>query len=40
MAPIDKPEDAESDDEEAGPDLYLALPFDERGQQREGKDHQ
>jgi hypothetical protein len=40
MAPVDEAEDTESDDKEAGADLYLALPFDEGDQQREGKDHQ
>ena len=39
MAPVDKPEDTEPDDKKAGADLYLALPFDEGDQQREGKDH-
>jgi hypothetical protein len=40
MAPVEEPEDAEPDDKEAGADLYLALPFDQRNQQREGKEHQ
>ena len=40
MTLIEQPEDAESDDEEAGTDLYLALPFDEHDQQREGQDHE
>src|SRR6266481_3211389 len=40
MAPVDKPEDTEPDDEEARTELYLVLPFDERNQQREGKKHQ
>ena len=40
MALVDKPEDTEPDDEQAGADLYLALPFDEGDQQREGKKHQ
>ena len=35
MTLVEEPEDAESDDEEAGTDLYLALPFDEHDQQRE-----
>jgi hypothetical protein len=39
VASIDKPEDTEPDDKEAGADLYLALPFDEGDQQREGKYH-
>ena len=39
MAPVEKPEDTEPDDQEAGADPYLALPFDEGDQQREGKDH-
>ena len=40
MAPVDEPEDTEPDDQEAGADLDLSLPFDEGDQQREGKDHQ
>ena len=40
MAPVDKPEDTEPDDKQAGANLYLALPFDERDQQRKGEDHQ
>ena len=32
--------ETEGDDEEAGSDLYRALPFDEDDQQREGKDHE
>ena len=40
MASADKPEDTEGDDKEAGADLDLALPFDQRDQQRERKDHQ
>jgi len=40
MTPVYKPEDTEPDNEEAGRDLYLELPFDERDQQRERKDHQ
>ncbi len=40
MAPVDEPEDAEADDKEAGAYLDLALPFDERDQQRERKNHQ
>jgi hypothetical protein len=36
MAPVDKPEDTEPDDEKAGADLDLALPFDQGDQQREG----
>ena len=39
MAPVDKPEDAEPDDEEASADLYLVLPFDQRGQQRKGEEY-
>ena len=39
MAPIDEPKDAEPDDQETGADLDLLLPFDERDQQCEGKDH-
>jgi hypothetical protein len=40
MAAIGKPEDAKSDDKEAGADLDLALPFDEGEQQREGEEHE
>src|SRR5271165_7486633 len=32
MAPVDEPEDAEPDDQEAGPDLDLLLPIDEGDQ--------
>ena len=39
MAPVDEPEDTEPDDQEAGADLDLPLPFDEGGQQREGEHH-
>ena len=39
MAPVDEPEDAEPDDQEAGADLELSLPLDKGDQQREGKDH-
>ena len=40
MAPVDEPKDAEGDDKQAGADLNLALPFDQRNQQREGKQHE
>ena len=40
MAPVDEPEDTETDDEEAGADLDLSLPFDEGDQQPEGREHQ
>jgi hypothetical protein len=39
MASVDEPEGAKPDDQEAGADLDLLLPFDEGDQQREGKDH-
>jgi hypothetical protein len=39
MAPVDYSEHTEPDDQEAGTDLDLSLPFDEGNQQREGKDH-
>jgi len=39
MAPVDEPEAAEPDDQEACADLDLSLPLDEGDQQREGKDH-
>ena len=39
MAPVDEPEEAEPDDQEAGADLDLSLPLDEGDQQREGKEH-
>jgi hypothetical protein len=39
MAPVDEPEHAEPDDQEAGADLDLLLPLDEGDQQREGKEH-
>ena len=37
MTPVDEPEDAEFDDQEAGADLDLSLPFHEGDQQ--GKDY-
>jgi hypothetical protein len=40
MAPVDQPEDTKPDDQEAGPDLDLSLPFDEGDKQPEGKEHQ
>jgi hypothetical protein len=40
MAPVEKPKDTEPDDEEAGADLYLALPLDDGDQQREGENDQ
>jgi hypothetical protein len=39
MTPVDEPEYAEPDDQEAGADLDLALPMDESDQQGERKDH-
>ena len=39
MTPVDKAEDTEPRDEEAGADLYLALPFDQGDQQTERKDY-
>src|SRR5277367_174023 len=39
MASVDKPEDTEPDDKQAGRHLYLVLPFDERHQRREGKEN-
>src|ERR1700741_2626937 len=38
MAPADEPEDTEPDDQEAGADLNLSLPFDEGEQQHKGED--
>ena len=35
MTPVDEPEDAETDDQQACADLDLPLPFDERDEQRE-----
>ncbi len=37
MTLLDQPEDAESDHQQAGADLDLALPFHQRGQQCKGK---
>src|SRR5262249_13546817 len=39
MASVDEPEDNEPDDQQTGADLNLLLPFDNREQEREGKDH-
>ena len=39
MTPIDEPEDTKPDDQEAGANLDLALPFDKGDQQCEGKEH-
>src|SRR5262249_42213560 len=39
MASVDQPEDTEPDNQHAGSDLDLPLPFDERDEQGEGKDH-
>ena len=39
VAPIDEPEEAKPDEQEAGADLDLLLPFDESDQQRKGKDY-
>jgi hypothetical protein len=35
MAPVEKPEDTEPDEEEAGAGLNLTLPFDKGDEQRE-----
>ena len=40
MASMEKPEHAEADDQKAGAELDLTLPFDQRDEQREGKHHQ
>jgi hypothetical protein len=40
MTPVDKPKDTEPDNKQAGAYLYLALPFDECHQHREGKEKQ
>ena len=40
MASVDKPEDTEPDDKQAGAQLYRALPFDECHQHGEGKENQ
>jgi hypothetical protein len=40
MAPVDESKDTEPDDKQAGAYLYLALPFDECHQYREGKENQ
>ena len=40
VAPLHEPEDAEPNDQEAGADLDLPLPFNDGDQQREGKHHQ
>ena len=40
MAPVDKPEDAEPDDQQTCADLDLTLPFDKGDEQREGQEHQ
>ena len=41
MTPVDEPEEAETDDQQAGADLDLPLPFDERDEQGKRKqDHQ
>jgi hypothetical protein len=39
MARVDEQENSEDDHQKAGANLDLALPFDEGGQQREGKHH-
>ena len=39
MAPVGEPEETEPDDQEAGTDLDLPLPFDEGDEQREGEKH-
>src|SRR3954453_9671177 len=40
MAPVDEPEDAESDDQETGANLDRLLPFDEGDQQRKRQGYQ
>ena len=40
MASIEKQEDTESDDQKAGAELDLTLPFDQGNEQREGEDDQ
>jgi hypothetical protein len=40
MTPIDEPEDAETNDQQACADLDLPLPFDKRDEQREGQENQ
>jgi hypothetical protein len=40
MTPVDKLEDTEPDHKQAGAYLYLALPFDDCHQHREGKKNQ
>ena len=40
MALVEQPEHTEADDQKAGAELDLTLPFDQRDEQREGKDHQ
>ena len=37
MAPVDEPEDAEPDDQQAGADLDLSLPLDEGDQKEKGR---
>jgi hypothetical protein len=39
MPTVDKPENSESDDEQARADLYLMMPIDQRDQQRERQDN-
>ena len=39
MTALDKPVDAKPDNKKAGADLKLTLPFDQRDQYREGKQH-
>jgi uncharacterized protein (DUF927 family) len=39
MAGVDEPKDTERDHQEAGANPDLPLPFDESGQEREGKHH-
>ena len=40
MALIEEPEDTESDDEKAGAELDLTLPFNQGDEQGEGKHYQ
>jgi hypothetical protein len=40
VVPVEQSENAKPDDEEAGTELDLTLPGDERGQQRKGKQDQ
>jgi hypothetical protein len=39
MTPVDEPEDAEPDNQEAGTNLDLSLPFDEGDEQRKREEY-